>query len=217
MKTNLILIFFLCLFATNVADASEILQLTDGTESNGFPQWSPDGERILYYMSEEGNIGDTKIGVMDSDGNNNTQLTSGKSLGPLFLISGFSPTDNSWSPDGNKLLYGSVLGLEIVGDFPIFLKTDVWIMNTDGTCKKKVKGASNAVSYEWIQNGTNIFMVDKSKKLWLLNPDGTDKVLITQGAENDSLFLWQPHGNIILYTSKEYDNYDLWLMNSDGS
>ncbi|MCM1985601.1 hypothetical protein [Methanococcoides seepicolus] len=218
MKTKILLIFLFCLLATNAASASEILQLTDGTESNGFPIWSPDGEKIVYYtLSEVGNIGNTKTWVMDSDGSNKTQLTSGKSLGPLFLISGFSPTDNPWFPEGNKLLYGSLLGVEIIGDIPIFLKTDIRIMNANGTSKKKVKGSSDVEYYEWAQNGTKIFMVDKSKNLWLLNPDGTNKVLLAQGAENDSLFLWQPHGDKIAYRSDSAGYPDIWAMNSDGT
>jgi Tol biopolymer transport system component len=218
MKTKFLLIFFLCLLATNVTYANDILQLTNETESNGFPVWSPDGEKIAYFtLSEVGNIGETKIWVMDSDGSNKTILSSGQSLGPLFSIPGFSPTDNPWSSDGNKLLYGSLLGVEIIGDYPIFLHTDVWIVNADGTDEKKVRDTSNAEYFEWIQNGTNVFMVDKSKKIWLLNADGTGKVLLTQSSEDDSYFSWQPHGNKIVYRSDRAGYPDIWVMNFDGN
>jgi Tol biopolymer transport system component len=180
--------------------------------------WSPDGEKIAYFtLSEVGNIGETKIWVMDSDGSNKTILSSGQSLGPLFSIPGFSPTDNPWSSDGNKLLYGSLLGVEIIGDYPIFLHTDVWIVNADGTDEKKVRDTSNAEYFEWIQNGTNVFMVDKSKKIWLLNADGTGKVLLTQSSEDDSYFSWQPHGNKIVYRSDRAGYPDIWVMNFDGN
>ncbi|ABE52078.1 PD40 domain-containing protein [Methanococcoides burtonii] len=215
---SLILIILVLFVSITHVSANETIELTDGTESNGFPQWSPDGEMIVYHtLSEVGAIGNTKTWMMDIDGSNKTQLTSGKSLGPLFLISGFSPTDNPWSPDGDKLLYGSLLGVEIIGDIPVFLKTDIQIMNADGTSKNKVKGSSNAEYYGWAQNTTKIFMVDKSKKLWLLNPDGTEKVLITQGDENDSQFLWQPHGNKIVFRSDRGGYPDIWVMNYDGT
>ncbi len=216
MKMKLILILFICLFT--FSSANEIVQLTDGTESiEYFPLWAPDGEKMVYYtISEMGNIGVVKIWVMDSDGNNKTQLAPGKSFGCIFLISGFSPTGNPWSPDGEKLLYGSLFGLNI-GEFPVPLISDIWVMNADGTDKKKVKGALNAEFYEWVQNGTKIFMVDRSKKLWLLEPDGTDKVLLTQGAENDSQILWQPHGTKIAFRSDSNGFPDIWIMNSDGT
>ncbi|WP_094228410.1 TolB family protein [Methanolobus psychrotolerans] len=216
VKVNFALIIFALFVTITPVVANEIVELTDATESNGFPQWSHDGEKIAFVaITDVEDIGNTKINVMNSDGSNKAQLTSGKSLGWFFSLSGFG-TANPWSSDGNRILYTSVLGLKI-GDFAIPLKQNLCIINADGTGKEKLRGTSNAKSFEWVQNGTKIFMVDRSNRLWLLDPDGTDKELLASGDKNDSHFRCQPGGSKILYTSKGSDNYDLWLMNYDGS
>ena len=69
------------------ATANEIVQFTEETESNGFPQWSPDGGRIIYYaLAGENDIWNTNIKIMDSDGKNQSEIASGKHLGPFFIV-----------------------------------------------------------------------------------------------------------------------------------
>jgi len=206
------------MFATVVqVNADVVLEIADEPQSNGFPQWSPDGERIIYYaLAGENNIWNTNIKIMDSNGKNQSEIAPGKHLGPFFIVFGFSQDKNIWSPDGNKIIYSSTFGLNI-GSKSIPLRTNFGIMNIDGTGKQKLKGTSSAESCKWVQNGTKIFMVDRSNKLWLINPDGTNKVLLTQGEKNDSQFLWQPRGNKIIYISKKAGNSDIWIMNSNGS
>lgn len=67
------IIFFLITFLLYVTitpvAANGIIQLTDEAESNGFPQWSPDGEKIAYYtISDMDDLENSKIWVMNSDG-----------------------------------------------------------------------------------------------------------------------------------------------------
>ncbi len=48
-NTNTALIFFALFFITiNSVVTNEIVHLTDETESNGLPQWSLDGEKLVY-------------------------------------------------------------------------------------------------------------------------------------------------------------------------
>jgi len=216
MKTIAFLCIIACLFTLAPVTASELVQLTSEECSPDIPQWSPDSEKLAYVtLPDMANLGDKSIWVIDSDGDNKVQLTSGWSLGVFLSASDFGSV-NPWSADGSKILYVSALGV-IIGDLEIPLKQDLYITNADGSGRKKVTGALDVISFEWVQNGTRIFMVDRSNNLWLLDPDGKNKVLLTSGGKNDSRFLWQPYGDKILYTSKELDNYDLWMMNSDGS
>jgi dipeptidyl aminopeptidase/acylaminoacyl peptidase len=53
-------------------DASQEKRLTDSPGLDGFPAWSPDGERIAFTSSRDGNW---EIYVMDSDGAHQRRLT----------------------------------------------------------------------------------------------------------------------------------------------
>jgi len=62
------------------------------------PVWSPDGSHIVYYETDA--TGNDEIYVVNSDG-----------TGKHRLVRGVWP---SWSPDGNKILFGAPKGLSIV-------------------------------------------------------------------------------------------------------
>lgn len=222
---------FLALFVTiTSASASEIVQLTDDTLSNSFPQWSPDGEKLVYVSSP--GWYKAEIWIMDSDGNNKKQVTSG--------VTGFG-LDNPWSPDGTKILYSSLEYWIMPCSWTYDVHTeerkkidrhfDKSFISTDylsliySTVFKKVyskhsDGKDNIISCEWVFNGSKLFVVegeDDTQKMWLLDPDGTNKSLLSALNGHNIRFLWQPDGNSILYVSNESGNYDIWVMNTDGS
>jgi Tol biopolymer transport system component len=92
------------------ADGTNVRQLTDNDSADGFPSWSPDGDRIAF---ESGRDGDWEIFVMNADGTNVRQLTNNDTLDWYA----------SWSPDGDLIAFASDWdgNLEIV------------VMDADGT------------------------------------------------------------------------------------
>ena len=71
------------------ADGSNPVQLTTNGVRTSTPDWSPDGQKIVYYRSFGGN---NEIFVMDADGQNQTQLTN--ALG--------DDKNPQYSPDGSR-------------------------------------------------------------------------------------------------------------------
>ena len=70
-----------------------IRRLTNNSDWDWKPSWSPDGQRIAFQSSRDGNY---EIYVMDADGSNPHRLTD-------------HPADDwkpSWSPDGRHIAYG---------------------------------------------------------------------------------------------------------------
>ena len=189
-----------CLLTLAPVTASEIVQLTDDSSLNYLPQWSPDGEKLVYISSPSWH--QVEIWTINSDGSNKQKITSG--------MSGFGK-GNPWSSDGTKLFYTS---------------TDYWLLHRSwmydvGTSEKtKVKCLKNIKSAEWVHNGSKLFIVeeeDETQKLWLVESDGKNKTFLSELSGENIGFLLQPSGNRILYTSNESGNYDIWVMNSDGS
>lgn len=93
-------------------------------DDGGLPAWSPDGERIVYQKDVDGQ---KQLFVIDVDGSNKKQLTSGAAL----------HVDAEWSPDGNSIFYRSPAG----GTWAI------WRMNADGS--SPVKLIDNMAPVSW--------------------------------------------------------------------
>ncbi|HRX02481.1 MAG TPA: hypothetical protein P5148_04990 [Anaerolineae bacterium] len=75
-------------------DGSELTDLTGSVDNSFRPDWSPDGQRIVFTSERDGN---REIYVMNADGSNPVRLTD--NIGD----------DNQprWSPDGSQILFES--------------------------------------------------------------------------------------------------------------
>ena len=76
-------------------DGSRERRVTDSPGLDGFPAWSPDGERIAFTSDRDGGTRD--LYAMDADGSRQTRLTN-------------MPEDEAgpaWSPDGEQIAFVS--------------------------------------------------------------------------------------------------------------
>jgi TolB protein len=102
------------------ADGKNVRDLTktDNPGGNAYPAWSPDGKQIAFTNSTDN--GTRQIFVIDVDGKNKKQLTSGNDFSCYA----------AWSPDGKKIAYMS---------FPTRTsKGDLVLMNPDGSEPKVI-------------------------------------------------------------------------------
>jgi TolB protein len=100
-------------------------RLTNNTEEERAPDWSPDG-KLIAYMCRKGeaaegrSIGTFEICIMNADGSGQKRITNNR-VAELTV---------SWSPDGKQIIFHRAVGG--VGQYQLFT------INADGTGEKQL-------------------------------------------------------------------------------
>ncbi|MBT7289922.1 MAG: hypothetical protein HN837_05465, partial [Chloroflexi bacterium] len=148
----------------------------------------------IAYVSWQNN--DTVVCVMNIDGSNKTLLT-----GELQMSRYNRPT---WSPDGNKLAYGTYEG--------------IWVINTNGTGQTNITDELEyAEQFSWSPVEQKIVFVshlpDEYREIYTVNADGTGLTRLTNGSTSADNPIWSPNGEKITYRKDQ----SIYVMDADGS
>ena len=189
------------------ADGSNPVNLTNNPATapdlpviDNFPAWSPDGTKIAFRSTRDG---DNAIFIMDADGSNVTRLTLG--------------TQAAWSPDGTKIAYTS-------NGFEIF------VINADGLTSPAnlTNNAAFDAAPSWSPDGTKIAfwstrdgagngLQNADIEIYVMNADGSSVTRLTNNSVRDDDPEWSPDGLKIAFTSARDGNNEVYVMNADGS
>ncbi len=133
--------------------------LTDGLGDDRLPDWSPDGQRLVFQSFRKGNW---DIWVLGSDGSGLESLTEG-------------PGDDRepvWSPDGRQVAFSS----DRAGNY------DVWILSAESSeLRQLTTNPANDYMPTWSPDGTNVaFVTDRGEEgttaLWQVSTsDGREE------------------------------------------
>lgn len=150
--------------------------------SQGSPTFSPDGKKIAFVSNKDGN---PRIYIITLDSNGRVNHDTGPKLISKKCKENTSP---SWSPDGKKIAYSSML----LGTRQIFiydLETQEEIQITSGALhKENPSWAPN--SFHIVYNSSSI--EDDREELFILNLNQTTPVKITQGSLQNRFPNWEP-------------------------
>jgi len=142
------------IWVLNTADMTRT-QLTHGVRARELA-WSPDGTRIAYAL-----IPATDIYVMNADGTNPVNLTSG--------YGGYlSP---AWSPDGSQIA---------------FAWGDIWVMQADGSNPRRLTDHyGGGREPAWSPDGTHIAFAGpgefpSDRNIWVVDADGSNLTKLTE-------------------------------------
>lgn len=194
---NVVIVVF-CLLSGTVAHKSQAnlpqpRPLTNDDAMALYSEWSPDGKRIVYCSTVDG---DRDIYVMDADGSNRQKLTDDEHQD-------YFP---SWSPDGTRIAYVSQIDDE----------RDIWVLDIDTGNRQRVGfEGSEENNPLWMDDGSRLLFAsdrDGDFELYSVLSDGTDLHSLTSNRYYDQPLDIFPNGDI-LYRTYENGETKLFIHN----
>lgn len=181
------------LFTLDVA-SGEITQLTDTREHEQHPDWSPDGQRLLFTGGDV--MSNIDVWVMDADGSNRTRLTE-------HAERDFRAR---WSPDGSTIAWVS----QREGD------VSIWLMDADGGNKRKLVGGRQPA---WSPDGSRLFFTssafDGNDEIYTIGVDGEGLTRLTSDKRIDWHPAPSPDGRLLALASERFGGQELMLAGGD--
>jgi len=177
-------------------------RLTDAREGSFEPAVSPDGTRVAFVSSKEG---DPEVYVMRLGGTEVQRLTT-------FHSEDWGP---QWSPDGQWLSFFSSREQG---------RERLFIVRPDGTDLRAVSGAAQTGDEReavWSPDGKRLAFVGRPRggkaRIWVAQVEGGEPVPLTDGQQVDDQPAWSPDGKHLVYVSERGEDVDLYLMRADGT
>lgn len=186
---------------------SEWINLTNNSNENGHPTWSPDGNEIIYSEWPTGNP--YNLWKMKADGTSH-----------ILLDSHSGSTGPDVSPDGTKIVFEYYVSSNYQA---------LAIINYDGTGFHHIIGGPGEGSWQmasWSPTGEEIVARRSAldnpldpTQIFKINSDGTNLRQLTYDGTN-VYPVWSPDGSMIVYVHSDdpsgHGPTDVWVMDSNG-
>lgn len=193
-----------------------VRNITDGGQVDFHPNFSPNGKKIVFSSKSEISKDDKEfwnispyyvnLWLIDSDGNNRRQLTSGK------VIDCYP----SFTPDGEKVLFVSNRG----GQW------DIWSIKKDGSeLTRLTDNQDKDYSPRATPDGKHILFFSTptqseagyiTESVWIMDMDGKNAKRLTSGGKGDWYPSMHPDGKEIIFASMRLIGGSLWTIDREG-
>lgn len=171
------------------ADGVNPTQITQMQQGACQPDWSPDGQRLVFISPCDGQselYPGSSMFIVDIDG---TELT------PLPTVGG-GDFDPSWSPDGSRITFTSLRN----GERPQIFVLDLGSYEVTGLSGEYIRD----LQPQWSPDGSEIVFITTRNgpyQIWMMNADGSDQRRFSASRELKNTFpIWSPTGQILIFT-----------------
>jgi Tol biopolymer transport system component len=186
-------------------DGSDRAAVGIGEDYELWPQWSPDGTKILYWGGGAG----ADLRVVDADGTDKTRLTRDMPMGGGAF-------GGAWSPSGRAVAFAYG---EDHGTVDYDIASAIFVARADGSRRRRITGARHAaLSPSWSPDGRRIAYTSDARggyDVYVVDRNGTNRTRLTdsRNGSGGSSPEWSPDGEQILFSR----DGDIWVMDSDGT
>ena len=168
------------------------------------PKWSPRGDGLLFQR------GRVIPGLTALDG----LYTANPDGSDEQLLFETILTDHGWGPDGNRIVYVACTSAGMGSCFGY----TVFTSNSEGRDGRFIGTPSTfVVSVDWSPDGGKIAIGDGGD-IWTVPADGTGgSTPLVTGPGLNGAPSWSPDGRRLAFMSDRDGNFDIYVMNADGT
>jgi Tol biopolymer transport system component len=194
-------------------DGTDLKKLSIGGSYNTLPVCSPDGKKVLFQAQDKSpssfvpNGSKKELFVSNTDESNELRLSGN-----------FYAEDAQWSLNSSQIVFSS----NMTSDNTLIEKSEIYIMNPDGSNIKKI--TSNSF-YDYkpapSPDGKRIAFISKrngKNNIYIINFDGTNETKLSYGDfVNITMPQWSPDSTKIVFAS--YNNFHdskIFIVNTDS-
>lgn len=176
------------IFIVNI-DSGQLTQVTDVQEGACQPDWSPDGQRLVFITPCAGNqdlYPGAALFIINADGSG---------LMPLPSVPG-GDFDPAWSPDGKQIAFTSVRNDG---------RTQIFTLNLDDLTPTllSIKYGRDRTP-DWSPDGKEIIFSSEREgnaQIWVMAADGSNPVKFSKSPDTINVKpSWSPDKSLVLFT-----------------